>query len=55
MFLEIRYDFRYNILTEETEFRSMEQIEEDFKPINQRVLNTLCLEAHESGDSLLGP
>ena len=48
-FLKSRYDFRYNILTEETEFRSMEQVEEGFLPINQRVLNTLCLEAHESG------
>ena len=27
----------------------MEQVEEGFLPINQRVLNTLCLEAHESG------
>lgn len=48
-FLKSYYDFRYNILTEETEFRSLERLDEGFQPLNQRVLNTLCLEAHESG------
>ena len=42
-FLKSRYDFRYNILTEETEFRSMEQVEEGFLPINQRVLRSIIL------------
>lgn len=48
-FLKSHYDFRYNILTEETEFRSLERMNEGFQPVNQRVLNTLCLEAHETG------
>lgn len=50
-FLRSRYDFRYNVLTEETEYRLLERMDERFAPVNQRVLNTLCLEAHESGIS----
>ena len=48
-FLKSHYDFRYNVLTEETEFRSLERMSEGFQSVNQRVLNTLCLEAHEAG------
>ena len=48
-FLQTHYDFRYNRLTEETEFRLLEQMNEGFQPVNQRVLNTICLEAHEAG------
>ena len=50
-FLKSRYDFRYNVLTEETEYRLLERMEEGFAPVSQRVLNTFCLEAHESGIS----
>lgn len=49
LFLRSRYDFRYNVLTEETEYRPLIRLEEIFRPINQRVLNTMCLEAHEAG------
>lgn len=48
-FLKSHYDFRYNVLTEETEFRSLERMNEGFQSVNQRVLNTLCMEAHETG------
>lgn len=48
-FLKDHYEFRYNVLTEETEFRSLERMSEGFQSVNQRVLNTLCLEAHEAG------
>lgn len=48
-FLKSHYDFRYNVLTEETEFRSLERMNEGFQSVNQRVLNTLCMEAHEAG------
>ena len=48
-FLKSRYDFRYNLLTEETEFRSLGRRDEGFTVVNQRVLNTLCMEAHETG------
>lgn len=48
-FLKAHYEFRYNVLTEETEFRSLERMSVGFQSVNQRVLNTLCLEAHEAG------
>ena len=48
-FLKSHYEFRYNVLTEETEIRSLERMSEGFQSVNQRVLNTLCLEAHEAG------
>lgn len=49
LFLKSHYDFRYNVLTEETEFRLLKRMNEGFQPVNQRVLNTICLEAHEAG------
>lgn len=49
LFLKSHYDFRYNVLTEETEFRLLERMNEGLQPVNQRVLNTFCLEAHEAG------
>lgn len=49
VFLRSCYDFRYNVLTEETEFRPLGRTDVEFSPMNQRVLNTLCLEAHEAG------
>ena len=49
LFLKSHYDFRYNVLTEETEFRLLERMNEGLQPVNQRALNTFCLEAHEAG------
>ena len=37
-FLKSRYDFRYNVLTEETEYRLLERMEEGFAPVSQRCL-----------------
>ena len=37
-FLKSRYDFRYNVLTEETEYRLLERMEEGFAPVNQRII-----------------
>ncbi|MCI1648738.1 MAG: DUF3874 domain-containing protein [Bacteroides sp.] len=48
-FLQRHYDFRYNLLTEETEFRPLNSRGEAFQPIGKRDLNTLCLEAHGEG------
>ena len=48
-FLKVRYDFRYNLLTEETEFRPSGQREIPFCRIDKRELNTFCLEAHKEG------
>ena len=48
-FLKMRYDFRYNLLTEETEFRPSGQRNVSFYRIDKRELNTFCLEAHNEG------
>lgn len=48
-FLQSTYDFRYNLLTEETEYRPAGKVGEGFSPVGKRELNTLCLEAHAQG------
>ena len=48
-FLKVRYDFRYNLLTEETEFRPSGRRDIPFCRIDKRELNTFCLEAHREG------
>lgn len=48
-FLQANYDFRYNLLTEETEFRPAGKRNTAFTPISKRELNTFCMEAHEQG------
>lgn len=50
-FLRANYDFRYNRLTEETEFRPLSGTNKEFRPIGKRELNTLCMEAHAEGIS----
>lgn len=40
-----RYHFRYNVLTEQTEYRRKEGGDLAYKVISQRTLNSLCLEA----------
>ena len=50
-FLQTHYDFRYNRLTEETEFRPLSGTKTEFRPIGKRELNTLCMEAHAEGIS----
>lgn len=46
-FLSAHYEFRYNVLTEQAEVRSLG--EKKFRAVTQRVANTLCLEAQEQG------
>lgn len=48
-FLIARYDFRYNVLTEETEFRPAGERTAAFRMLGKRELNTFCLEAHAEG------
>ena len=48
-FLTKRYDFRYNLLTEETEFRPAGQRDFAFLPVGKRNLNAFCIEAHTEG------
>lgn len=50
-FLKSHYDFRYNLLTEEAEFRPTGNNSTIFLPIGKRELNTFCLEAHTQGIS----
>lgn len=48
-FLTARYDFRYNLLTEQTEYRGKEVPDEEYAMVAQRDLNTFCLEARSGG------
>ncbi len=41
------YNFRFNLLTEQTEYALKKS--EDFRPVDQRMLNTLCMEARKQG------
>lgn len=53
-FLREHYDFRYNLLTEETEFRPLNESGRPFglfRPVSKRDLNTFCMEAHAQGIS----
>jgi predicted P-loop ATPase len=42
-----KYEFRFNVLTEQAEFRMMG--ETDYHQVDQRMLNTFCMEAGEEG------
>ena len=46
-YLFARYDFRFNVLTEQTEYSPKGQV--NFKLTDQRALNTLCIEARAAG------
>jgi hypothetical protein len=49
-FLAERYEFRFNVLTEATEFRSKSDKGNGiFRPATERDLNAICLEAHRHG------
>ena len=48
-FLQKQYDFRYNLLTEETEYRPAGKRGIPFEPVGKRELNTFCMEAHDQG------
>ena len=49
-FLAERYEFRFNMLTEATEFRCLTDKEDGtFRPATERDLNAICLEAHRHG------
>lgn len=48
-YLLTRYDFRYNLLTEETEFRRRNVQDSFFIPIGARELNSFCMDARQEG------
>ena len=41
------YDFRFNLLTEQTEYAS--KGENHYQQVDQRTLNTLCIDARTQG------
>lgn len=48
-FLKSRYDFRFNLLSEVTEYRPKTKQAIPFRLVGQRELNTLCLAARKEG------
>ena len=46
-YLFARYDFRFNVLTEQTEYAPKGSAE--YQQPDQRVMNTLCIEARTQG------
>lgn len=48
-FLSRSYELRYNVLTDETEFRPCGRGELPFQPVGQRELNSMCMDAHAAG------
>ena len=49
-FMETTYDFRFNLLTEETEYRTQEtNTSTAYRIADQRALNSLCMEAKTRG------
>jgi len=48
-FMEARYEFRYNRLTTVNEYRQKNADNTPFIPIDQREMNTVCIDARKSG------
>lgn len=48
-FLNEHYQFRFNLLTEMTEFRSVQNPTAEFALLDDREMNTICIEAFNSG------
>ena len=47
-FLRSRYHFRFNLLTETTEFRKIQEETESFRPVTPRDLNSFCQAAQQA-------
>lgn len=48
-YLVAHYEFRYNVLTEMTEFRPWENGERRFRPATRRELNGICMDMRAAG------
>lgn len=48
-FIRENYLFRYNVMTEVTEYKGIDDLAGNFQPVTQRELNTFCMEARKSG------
>ena len=44
-----KYDFRYNLITEQVEFKKKKSNRDAFILLDKRLLNTLCMEIREAG------
>ena len=47
--LTSRFELRFNVITEQTEYRPIGGTLDQFKPMDQRAVNTLCIELRNSG------
>lgn len=48
-FMERRYEFRFNVLTNDLEYRQRDSIHFYFKPVDQRVKNSIAMDALQEG------
>lgn len=48
-FLSSHYEFRYNIISEQTEFRPINVTDAVFHPVTQRELNSICIDMQRNG------
>ena len=49
LFLQQHYQFRFNLLTEGTEFKEQGNPDSPFRPVSQRDLNSFCQSAQQAG------
>ena len=49
VYLTTHFELRYNVLTEQTEYRPIGGRLVDFQPMDQRQVNTLCIEIRRDG------
>ena len=49
LFLQQHYQFRFNLLTEGTEFKEQGNPDSPYRPVSQRDLNSFCQSAQQAG------
>lgn len=48
-YLQAHFEFRFNLVSEETEYREVNACDNVFYPVTQRELNSFCIEARKNG------
>lgn len=48
-YMKRRYELRANVVTGQTEYRERKRLHTSFRPVDQRVRNTMCSNAHDEG------
>lgn len=48
-YLQAHFEFRFNLVSEETEYREVNARDTIFSPVTQRELNSFCIEARKNG------